>query len=415
MGYLSTWLQYNKLTKPVYKFTKKMIHKNDFSIQSINVVQCHKDAEKKVRVNLILPTLNKYKIFGGITTALKIYDSLCEILDADMRIIINRQEKFNKNFSLIKNGYSYNSEVGNKQVIFLSDLNNELKVREKDIFLCTSWDTAYCCDKIIEWKKEKFGEEYAKKIYLIQDYEPGFYAWSTEYLLAESTYKNNVVKTIALFNSKELIDFFELRGYSFYQKEFFTPCLNEELAKYLNSNRSIKRKKRILIYGRPGTQRNAFELIVHSLRLWKKKMDNPEQWDIISLGETFDDIDLGDNVKIRCLGKATLKGYAKMMLESYIGISLMASPHPSYPPLEMSTFGMKVITNKFENKDLSRFNDNIISLSQSTPEIISEILKELCLEYPNQIANIQKESEYVNDNSSLTNALNMIAESFKLW
>lgn len=41
------------------------------------------------------------------------------------------------------------------------------------------------------------------------------------------------------------------------------------------------------------------------------------------------------------------------MLDTYAGISLMSSPHPSYPPLEMSVFGIKVITNNYSNKDLS--------------------------------------------------------------
>lgn len=414
MSYLSTWLQQNTCTKPIYKTAKKIINSKNFSMQSLNVIQSYREAENKVRVNLVLPTLNKYKIFGGIATALKIYDYLGELLDADMRIIVIRQEKYNSKYSLLKEGYEYNTNSGSKQVIFMSDLDNKLAVREKDIFICTSWDTAYSFDSVMKWKKEVYGKKNAKMVYLIQDYEPGFYPWSTEYVLAESTYKNNSVETIALFNSKELYDFFELRGYQFYKKYYFVPNLNANLATFLKeNNKEQNRKKRILIYGRPGTQRNVFELIVHSLRLWIEKINNPEQWEIISLGETFDDIDVGKNVKIRCLGKASLEEYAQMMLESYAGISLMASPHPSYPPLEMATFGIKVITNQFENKDLTDFNSNIVSLDQCTPEKISETLKEICLEYPNKIAEINTESSYVNDTTSLKDALEIIAKEFK--
>ena len=54
----------------------------------------------------------------------------------------------------------------------------------------------------------------------------------------------------------------------------------------------------------------------------------------------------------------------------------MVSPHPSYPPLEMSSFGIKTITNKYENKDISYFNDNIISVDYCDAEYISkEIIK----------------------------------------
>ena len=72
------------------------------------------------------------------------------------------------------------------------------------------------------------------------------------------------------------------------------------------------------------------------------------------------------------VGKLTLQEYAKTLEESYAGISLMASPHPSYPPLEMSVFGVKVITNTFANKDLKDFNSNIVSLNNIVPAILQK-------------------------------------------
>ena len=38
------------------------------------------------------------------------------------------------------------------------------------------------------------------------------------------------------------------------------------------------------------------------------------------------------------------------MKRASIGISLMESPHPSYPPIEMALFGVNVITNIYESK-----------------------------------------------------------------
>jgi hypothetical protein len=59
----------------------------------------------------------------------------------------------------------------------------------------------------------------------------------------------------------------------------------------------------------------------------------------------------------------------------------MVSPHPSYPPLEMAHFGMKVITNRFGNKDLSKLHDNIISLDELTPISIADKLANECLKF----------------------------------
>lgn len=87
------------------------------------------------------------------------------------------------------------------------------------------------------------------------------------------------------------------------------------------------------------------------------------------------------------------------MLTSYAGISLMISPHPSYPPLEMSTFGVRTITNCYENKDLSGFNNNIISLRACNPELIMDTLCTLCDNYDNYTSKIDVNEEYISNNT----------------
>ena len=83
------------------------------------------------------------------------------------------------------------------------------------------------------------------------------------------------------------------------------------------------------------------------------------------------------------------------MMETYAGISLMSSPHPSYPPLEMSEFGVKVITNNYANKDLSDFNANIISVDNVSPVNIAAKLAELCKGYNKEFVLEVKNKDYV--------------------
>lgn len=409
MSYFVTWLQTNNITKDVFKLAKKIVRYNDFSLEDLRTIKCIKTDKKNTRLNLVLPTANKYKVFGGIATALKIFDMLAEEMSADVRIIIIGKEGFNRKYSLCREGYNYNSTEGQKQFVFLEDTDDELVVGENDIFMCTSWDTAYCIAPVIKWKKKIFPERNHKLIYLIQDFEPGFYSWSTEYLLADSTYRNVDIDTIAIFNSKELYDSFSLKHYEFYKKYYFMPTLNDSLAELLPKEYG-ERKKIILLYGRPGTRRNAFSLMLHALKLWATTFEDADQWSVIALGETFEDISLPNNVKVVCKGKVSLEEYAKFMSKSYIGISLMVSPHPSYPPLEMSTFGVKTITNTFENKDLSEFNSNIISLKRCTPETICDKLTELCKLYPQKLGEINSETEYVRGSERLLDILREVSK-----
>jgi hypothetical protein len=74
--------------------------------------------------------------------------------------------------------------------------------------------------------------------------------------------------------------------------------------------------------------------------------------------------------------------YANLLLESAVGVSFMVSPHPSYPPLEMSHFGLYTITNSYANKDLSQYHENIVSLKQLTPLSIAEAIVEATGSYP---------------------------------
>jgi len=218
-------------------------------------------------------------------------------------------------------------------------------------------------------------------IYFIQDYEPGFYQWSSRYLMANSTYKNDV-RTIGVFNSKMLYSFFKKHDYSFEQEYYFDPVLNEKLRNNLLDNYMPSRKKQLIVYGRPSVPRNAYELILDSLQLWTAVQSDIQEWSIISIGELHPDITLQNGAVLKSLGKLTLDEYAIFMKETYMAISLMVSPHPSYPPLEMSTFGVRVITNNYDNKNLSDFNENIISLDNVSAQSICETLTRLAAEYP---------------------------------
>ena len=76
-------------------------------------------------------------------------------------------------------------------------------------------------------------------------------------------------------------------------------------------------------------------------------------------------------------GKLSLEQYAQTLARASIGVSLMLSPHPSYPPLEMAEFGVQVITNRYANKDLATKTPFIRSVRSLTPEAIAAELSVL--------------------------------------
>ena len=63
---------------------------------------------------------------------------------------------------------------------------------------------------------------------------------------------------------------------------------------------------------------------------------------------------LGDGLEMVSAGKLSLQAYGALLNQCAIGISLMLSPHPSYPPLEMAHSGILTITNSFAEKIFRR-------------------------------------------------------------
>lgn len=415
-------LKKNKLAVKIYRKlkhipnyvvdgTKKM---GDYPLYEITPIKPRKfENDKKIRINIMVPTLYKENVFGGIATALKFFDSFTD-KEIYKRIIVTetpvRKEDIVKypEYEIVAMESHSDSKY---QVVSISDRGNKtLEVTENDIFIATAWWTAYTISPVIEWQNENYKKNNSL-IYFIQDYEPYFYPWSSKCVYSEYTY-HLPINTIAVFNSIELKTFFNNNNYSFYKEYYFGPILNDALKEKLLTLKNVPRKKKIIVYGRPSVARNAFEIIVDSLIITFKNRNDINDWEFISVGEQHEPVIIGGNNNLKSIGKLTLEDYAKLMNEAYIGISLMISPHPSYPPLEMSTFGVKTITNCYANKDMSYFNDNIISVKNCDPMTISKELKKLCDNFnPNNEKSFNE--EYINSSDQFNPIVEDIMRNLK--
>lgn len=124
---------------------------------------------------------------------------------------------------------SENDVDGNSQIVSFNDrYNKTIPVGKEDIFIATSWWTAYFAQRIVKWQAEFYNQKPKRIIYFIQDFEPGFYSWSSQYSLALSTYLYKG-EQIAVFNSSLLKNFFNNHGYKFTEEYYFEPKLNSSL------------------------------------------------------------------------------------------------------------------------------------------------------------------------------------------
>ena len=373
----------------------------DYEIEEIIPYSFREDKVcTRKRLNLVVPTINPDHVFGGVSTALNFYNRLADQLGYDTRIIVEFEEPSRESIKLYKDKYKFissklDSSEAHTIVPYVIRKEETLPVCDKDYFVFTAWWGAYLVQEAYGAFIEETGIEPNKFIYLIQDYEPGFYPWSSKYILADSTYRC-IYPQIGVFNSSILKDFFLNKAYEFADIFSFEPVFNQSLKQELLALPDrINKKKQILVYGRPRVARNAFEVVVATLNKLIDNMENPSEWTLYSAGEEHLPVKLHKNMELIALGKLSLSEYAKVLSESYAGLSLMVSPHPSYPPLEMAAYGIRVVTNGYDNKDLKGFSDFLTSVKAPSPKTLSEALLNICSSYTPEVALVKTGNEYL--------------------
>jgi glycosyltransferase involved in cell wall biosynthesis len=124
--------------------------------------------------------------------------------------------------------------------------------------------------------------------------------------------------------------------------EFFTPGVDTNL--YHPAPRDAKGPFRIVFYGRPNNNRNAFNLGIEALRQVKDYYGR--RVDIVSVGGEWPEQVYGMRGIARNLGILSAMGEVAALYRSCdIGLVFMFSAHPSYQPLEFMASGCCTVTN----------------------------------------------------------------------
>ena len=335
-------------------------------------------AMTQLRLNLVIPTLDAAAAYGGVRTAIDVFRAMASA-ETPTRIIslASIDAAAVEAFPGARLVSPDEDAADPAQLVAIGgEHGSSLPIGPRDVFLATFWTTADLVLRIRRWQQAAYGSAPPRFAYLIQDYEPGFYPWSAQHLLARATY-DEPESTIAVFNTSLLRDYLHDQGLRFAGEFVFEPQLAAAL-RPIRDRAPAPRDWRIVVYGRPRTPRNAFPLVVEGLRSWQAVHPGAAEWSVISVGQEHADIDLGGGQKMRSIGKLDIAAYGDLLKRSTVGLSLMVSPHPSYPPLEMAHLGMLVLTNKFAGKDLSTWHENLVSLQQVTAEDIGRDLAALC-------------------------------------
>lgn len=341
-----------------------------------------RDGDTRPRLTLVLPYFDTAQNFGGVNTGLEIFAELFASLKRDLggsldaRILVcGDGQAFDRKFVA-----DFSSRHG--MPLTCDDISrgsHETGVRAREIFVTYNWWTTLAAEMLNKAQSGMFGREPLPLVYLVQDYEPQFYPFGSAHMLAREAL-DRPQRLWRVVNSSQIHGWLGNMGHRAERDFVFEPVVNQRLRDFLDQPGPNKRKQ-ILVYGRKPIARNCWPALIRGLQQFVETYPGIADWDLLSAGLPHPPVDLGRGKRLQSVGKLSLDDYARTLGESSVGVSLMASPHPSYPPLEMAHFGIRTLTNKYAIKDLATFHPNIVSLDSIDAVALSDALAAACNRY----------------------------------
>ncbi|WP_146077991.1 hypothetical protein [Pseudoclavibacter sp. AY1F1] len=289
------------------------------------------------RVTMLLPELRPSAVFAGIDTALKVSAGLAARLGLPLRLVSIGNEIDAKSLEgLLADIRGRLVQDVELEVVGRESLDG-LEINTDDYWVATFWTTAHALSSAA-----KLGLiSRSRVVYLVQDYEPGFVAWSTEFALARATYHADFTLVV---NSSPLAAYLEANeNLSLSPELVFRPQIDLRETAPAKSSAGLT----ILFYGRPSKPRNLYGLGVAALQEVASVVDEwQEDVRFISAGEAHTPIELTSKSRLQSVGRLSWDEYFELLSEVDVVLSLQHSPHPSHPPFDALVRGTQAVTNE---------------------------------------------------------------------
>ena len=336
--------------------------------------------EAPERVNLLIPTFDLKHLFGGYIAKFNLARKLAEAGFRTRIVTVDPTPPLPRSWrEQVESYQGLEGAFENIEIFFARDSGEALEINPRDRFVATTWWTAHLANDALS------RTEHDHFLYLIQEYEPLTFVTGSWYAMADATYD---FPHRALFSTELLREFFRDRGYGVYREGAAT---GDELSvSFQNAitpvsappaaELSARGTRRLLFYARPEAHaaRNMFEIGLMSLQQAVEDGVFGPEWSFHGIGtvEGQSRLRLTDEVALEILPRTSQADYGELLAGHDLGLSLMLTPHPSLPPLEMASAGMLTVTNTCENKTadkLTAISPNLIAAPPTVPGVVAAL------------------------------------------
>ena len=314
-------------------------------------------------LNVLTDSIGPRSLFGGVGTALILGTLLAGRLGFRLRIVTRNDTPSASAFDSVLSAAGLlpctdveflqeGGEIGKRRSIPLGS---------SDLILTTSWWTTWSTLQSIPPEQI---------VYLLQEDERQFYPAGDEELLCREILREQRIRFVV--NSRMLRDYLAVDEMTGVAKNSisFEPAFPSKL--FFREQRPSALPRRLLFYARPNHPRNLFlrGLEVLDAAIESNILD-PDSWDIHFVGRDIPNVELAASVRPIGHEQLTWLEYASLVRSADLGLSLMYSPHTSYPPLDLAASGAVVVTNTYGPKtSLSDLSQNIICKEPSVESLL---------------------------------------------
>jgi hypothetical protein len=334
--------------------------------ESLDHLRTYPEPRSVRRVSIVTDGISPGLLYGGVATAVLLGALIAQRTKADLRIItrFTEADPATVGAQLAAMGVSWKQDID----CLLSPPREgaDIPVFRGDLFLTTSWWTTQATLRAVNAERI---------VYLLQEDERMFYPRGDDRLRCSETLGNPEVAFVV--NSSLLFKHFEsgdepLQNVARHGVSF-EPAF--PLTHYYDDveSRHSRSKKNFLFYGRPNNVRNLYwrglEAINAALEDGTIKKDD---WNITFVGRDLHAVVLSDGVQPKIVENLSWSSYAALIRDSDVGLMLIDTPHPSYPPLDIAASGGVAVTNRCGIKtSLAAYSNNIICV-EATVEALKD-------------------------------------------
>lgn len=336
----------------------------DNRFRSLRPISVFDEEPSGRRITIITDSISKGSLFGGVGTALMLGALAAQRAKATLRIVTREEVADASALAplLRLNGIAFDRPTDFR---FLpSATADQLPVHSHDRFITTSWWTTEAARRLPS----------EQQFYLIQEDERMFYPQGDDLVRCQMVISDPHRRLIV--NSKLL---FEHLGASLGGLEdrgsYFEPAFPS--SHFYLEEKDVRAKRVLFFYARPNNPRNLFYLGSEVLRrAVEDGTISPEKWRLVLCGKDIPRIEFSPAIETEYLENLQWGEYAAAVRKSDIGLSLMLTPHPSYPPLDLAASGAVVVTSTYLSKrSLGQYSENIIA-ADPDPEALLAALRE---------------------------------------